>query len=304
MIIKLAGEQKSNDSWGLENYFVSETSNSFSESAKENIGDFSPKRESKLMISGYLAKRSWCLENQQTIRYLQSFSNLYMNDTRFWEYPFVFTNIKGRSQSKIIDIGCGQGTFAKILSMQGHRVIGVDNYESCWKDMENDLTKTGLRFANSDARDLKEFSDGEFDIALLISVIEHIPSNTIYCEKNRVPKTAAMLAAENPAKLAAISEALRVLKPNGLLIMTSDLYLDYPMDMNISWHELLGLEGLDIKDVSDARDLFISDNQIHKGRIMPVGFIIEKQESTEVSSFIMIDGFLTQGGEYFWFSGI
>jgi len=249
----------------------------FNESIKNQIAKSSLINKKQLKITGHVAKRSWCRDNQETIRYLQSFTDLNMNNTRFWEYPFVFTKIKERPTSKIIDIGCGKGTFASVLSTCGYSVVGADNYDSCWKDMAEDMARTGLLFINSEAGNLKEFSDGEFDIALLISVIEHIPSNTIWCEKRQQVKTAAMLAGETPKKIKVISEALRVTKPGGFLIITSDLYLDYPMDMNISWRNLLGVEGLSINDFYDTSDLYIVDNPIHKGRVLPLGIVIKKQ---------------------------
>jgi len=85
-----------------------------------------------------------------------------------------------------------------------------------------------------------------------------------------------MLRAEVPEKRKVIAEALRVVKPGGVVIITSDIYLDYPPGMNISWREMLGLGGIDVTDIGDASDLYISDNPIHKGRILPVGLVLEK----------------------------
>lgn len=268
----------------------------FNDAVKVRISHLGAKQH---LITGYFAKRSWCKENQQTIRYLQLFPQLYMHDTRFWEYPFVFSVIRDRPGSKIIDIGCGKGAFAAFLAKQGHKVVGVDNYESCWREMEHEMRETGLQFVNADARNLQGFQAGEFDIALLISAIEHIPSNTIYCEKKQTMKTAAMLREENPEKLKVISEALRVLKPGGLLVITSDYYLDYPMEVNISWRELLGVQGLEIDQATDTRDLYIADNPAHKGRILPLAIVIEKHDYLEVSNLAIISKNLRDGEYYF-----
>ena len=129
---------------------------------------------------------------------------------------------------------------------------------------------------NGDARDMSMIPDNIFDIALLISVIEHIPSNTIYCEKRQAWKSGEMLKAENPEKQRVISEMNRVVKPGGVSLITTDMYLDYPQDMNLSWVDLLGLPGVERDDLTTTDDLFIVDDPLHKGRVAPVGIVIEK----------------------------
>jgi ubiquinone/menaquinone biosynthesis C-methylase UbiE len=230
-----------------------------------------------MKAAGTLATRSWCRENANIIRYLLQFKELGQTGTRFWEYPFVFKHVMSRPKSKILDIGIGEGIFATILENSGHEVLGVDNYESCWTDHERIMKNTGIKVMNQDARDLSVFPDCSFDITILLSVIEHIPSNTIFCEKRRVIKTGQMLDEEIPDKRRVISEALRVLRPGGLLIITSDIYLDYPPEMNISWRKLIGLAGVGREDITDHNDLFFSDNPIHKGRVLPMGVLISKE---------------------------
>ncbi len=230
-----------------------------------------------LKTKGCFAERSWCRENRRIIRYLLGFEELRikMHGTRFWEYPFAFKEVMKRPKSRIVDIGIGRGAFASVLVKNGHQVVGVDNYGSCWSVTRDQREKEGIDYIDADARNLA-IQDGQFDLALLISMIEHVPSNTIFCEKRRTVKTAEMLRAEVPEKRKVIAEALRVVKPGGVVIITSDIYLDYPPGMNISWREMLGLGGIDVTDIGDASDLYISDNPIHKGRILPVGLVLEK----------------------------
>ena len=204
------------------------------------------------------------------------FPDLKMHGTRYWEYPFAFSLVMEKPGSKILDIGIGRGIFASILKEHGHDVVGVDNYESCWSSMKEVMDKTGITCIHADARDLNPIGDGEFDIALLISMIEHVPSNTIFCEKRQTIKTGAMLEAEIPQKLKVISEAVRVVRPGGIVVITSDIYIDYPAEMNLSWRKMLGLPGIDREDVNDLNDAYLYDNPIHKGRILPVGVVIKK----------------------------
>jgi len=232
-----------------------------------------------LIISVTPALRSWCRTHAPLIRELQSFANLDMQGTRFWEYPFALKHILERPKSNILDIGIGQGIFATILSRLDYRVTGVDNYESCWNQLKSTLGRTGIECVHGDARNLTMFDEATFDIALLISIIEHIPSNTIWCEKRKTAKTGDMLKAENGEKSRVVEEAIRVVKPGGKVIITSDVYLDYPQAMNISWKELLGISGIDREDITVWDDLYICDYPIHKGRVLPVAVTIEKLQS-------------------------
>jgi 2-polyprenyl-3-methyl-5-hydroxy-6-metoxy-1,4-benzoquinol methylase len=225
---------------------------------------------------GDYAKRSWCREHASLIRHLENVPGLNMIRGRFWEYPFVFEKVMERPNSRIIDIGMGDGVFAKMLSEKGHQVTGVDSHESCRSSSQDKISRDGLECFQADARCLEAFHDNQFDTALLVSVIEHIPSNTIWCEKRQTLKTGAILRAEIPEKVKALKEALRVVIPGGRVIITSDIYLDYPSEMNISWKELIGLTGIDRADFSRTDDLYITDNPIHKGRGLAIAIIIEK----------------------------
>lgn len=234
-------------------------------------------------ITGHLPLRSWCRENYKIFSKLQKYPQLRSDATRFWEYPFVYRMIRQRTKVKdgfILDIGGGDGSFAKVLS-DNYTVAIADNYDSpCWKNLDKNKDKD-LTYITNDCRNLNDIKDELFDITLLISVIEHVPSNTIFCEKRGMVKNPQLLASENKDKLKAIDEALRVTKKGGIVIITTDVYLDYPDDMNISWKELLGLEGFNRDDMFEydqniITDMFLIDNPIHKGRVLPICITIEK----------------------------
>lgn len=227
---------------------------------------------------GYVAKRSWLRQNADLVRSIETCPGLNMIRGRFWEYPFVFKTVMERPDSRILDIGTGNGVFAGILTGKGHRVVGLDNYRSCWSEMK-DISKGPVPMIHADARDLSMIRDEAFDAALLISVIEHIPSNTIWCEKRQRVKTGPMLREEILQKVKVLSECMRLLRPGGRLLITSDIYLDHPAGVNISWKELIGLGGINREDMNDLQDVYITDNPIHKGRGIAVGIVIEKEEA-------------------------
>lgn len=235
-------------------------------------------------ITGYLPLRSWCRNNINTFNKLKQHQDLRSDATRFWEYPFVYKMIRQRTKARdgyILDIGGGDGSFSKVLSDK-YTVAVADNYDSpCWKDLEKNKNKD-LTYISNDCRNLDKVEDELFDISILLSVIEHVPSNTIYCEKRGMIKNAKLLASENKDKLKAIHEALRVTKKGGIVIITTDIYLDHPDDMNISWKELLGLDGFNRDDIvkldqSTMADLYMIDNPIHKGHVLPICITIEKE---------------------------
>jgi len=235
-------------------------------------------KPSGFSVAGYYGQRSWCRSNAVLISHLQENRELDMQGTRMWEYSFVLKKVLERPNATILDIGIGEGVFAAILARKGYRVTGVDNYQARWNDLKSTQAKTGIECIDADARNLHMFQEASFDIALLISMIEHVPSNTIWCEKRKMVKTGDMLKEENPEKRMVIDEALRVVKPGGMLILTSDIYLDYPPEMNISWRELLGIGGIDRENFNGSDDLFICDNPIHKGRVLPIAVTIEKSQ--------------------------
>lgn len=98
---------------------------------------------------------------------------------------------------RILEIGCGLGGSAPLIT-ECKEFIGTDLSEIAMSQANTAFgDKPNFRFLPMDAMDLK-FDDGQFDIVLAREVIEHLPE---------------------PQK--AIREAFRVLKPNGLFLVTS-----------------------------------------------------------------------------------
>lgn len=236
-----------------------------------------------LKLHGYLATRAWLLAHEELVTRLKGLPGLKMpNNTRLWECPWVYAQLENRKCKSVLDIGAGTGEFMTFLHNEGYEVVGVDNYQALWA-MTPRVAPTEVDLRIGDALNLP-FEDGSFDAAVLLSVIEHIPSNTIYCERRRCIKTAQMLREEMPLKRLAITEALRMVKPGGAVILTSDIYLDHRPEVNISWEELLTLKGIDRSDLwpysgtlEQLWRLYFVDFPMHKGRILPIGVTIDKR---------------------------
>ncbi|KKS95350.1 MAG: 3-demethylubiquinone-9 3-O-methyltransferase [Microgenomates group bacterium GW2011_GWC1_43_13] len=101
-------------------------------------------------------------------------------------------DLKGKS---FLDTGCGLGYFSEKANKLGAKVTAVDIGENL-VDITRKRVKKG-NFKTASASDLP-FRDEVFDVILSTEVVEHV---------------------ENPQK--ALKEAVRVLKKNGVLVITT-----------------------------------------------------------------------------------
>lgn len=114
---------------------------------------------------------------------------------------------------RVLDIGCGNGYYLYLLSNLGVKLdlTGVDNDRNALKSADKLLNKKNVKTVIGDATKLP-FRNFRFDKVLISEVIEHIGD-----EKK------------------ALSEISRVLKPKGLLILTT-CNNDYPFFWDpINW---------------------------------------------------------------------
>lgn len=127
----------------------------------------------------------------------------YATYSRIWEYPWVWLQLepmKGRSL-RLLDIGSEKSPFPWFLATQGFDVIISDitaNYWRVWQGASRQL-KVAVSKRILDAQNL-DLPTASVDVYLSVSVIEHIPD-----------------------KAKVTTEAARVLRPGGLLVMTFDI---------------------------------------------------------------------------------
>ena len=98
---------------------------------------------------------------------------------------------------KILDLGCGNGRFFKLLKDKDVNYIGVDFSEKLIEIAKKKYPK--VKFQVADALDLP-FPNNYFDKIYSIATLHHIPSKQF--------------------RLQLLKETRRILKPNGLLILT------------------------------------------------------------------------------------
>ncbi len=113
---------------------------------------------------------------------------------------WMCANVSGEH---VLDLGCSQGIASLLLARDGHQVVGVDIDPGAIEFARNELLKESeavrrrVRFELIEAGRLP-FEDASFDSVLLGEVIEHLA---------------------RPERV--IAEALRVLRPNGRIVLTT-----------------------------------------------------------------------------------
>ena len=113
------------------------------------------------------------------------------------EFDNFLTHIQ--ENDYIADLGCGNGRFLQFLKEKKikFKYIGIDNSKNLLKAAEK--SHTGHQFIHGDLLDLP-LEDNHIDIAASIASLHHIPSR-------KFRKTA-------------IDEIYRILKPNGIALIT------------------------------------------------------------------------------------
>ncbi len=116
----------------------------------------------------------------------------------FWsELEFIKKYVK--KNDKVLDIGCGNGRLSDILIDKNIQYTGIDFSKELINIAKKERKNNG-NFIQANALSLP-FKDNSFDVIFSIAVLHHIPS-----KENR---------------LLFISEVNRVLKPEGIFIVTT-----------------------------------------------------------------------------------
>jgi len=150
------------------------------------------------------------------------------------EFSIFRDYVKGGDE--ILDIGCGNGRLLELLKGKNIEYIGVDNSERLIEIAKRRLQPTRhpeykAKFLVADTLNLP-FPNDYFDKVFLIAVLHNIPSKEL--------------------RFKALQEARRVLKPEGLLILTVwDIRRKETVILILKhlFLKLIGKSQLDFKDV-------------------------------------------------------
>jgi len=119
--------------------------------------------------------------------------------------------------SRVLDIGCHQGEFLKMLGQKISPSVGIDPL------YHGNATSYGHQFLSQEFQEPLPFEDASFDVVVLLATIEHMQE-----------------------KSAVASEAKRLLRTDGLVIITTpSLYVD----QILSFLLLIGLvDGMSLEE--------------------------------------------------------
>ncbi|HEX8864446.1 MAG TPA: methyltransferase domain-containing protein [Lentzea sp.] len=86
-------------------------------------------------------------------------------------------HLPARTPSRVLDVGCGQGTQLLRLARHGHHVTGVDSSRALLDELElalggePDAVRARVRTVQDDVRNLGSFEAGSFDVVLCHGVL-------------------------------------------------------------------------------------------------------------------------------------
>ena len=150
--------------------------------------------------------------------------------------------LKGISTPNILEVGAGTGRYSVTLAKQGRQVTAVELIEHNLEVLKSKLEGTEpITAFQGNALDLSRLSDNSFDLTMLLGPMYHLFTKE--------------------EKLKALSEAVRVTKPGGYILvaycMNEPTILQYVFGLN-HVHEVMELNMLtpDWHCISDPKELF------------------------------------------------
>ena len=130
---------------------------------------------------------------------------------RYIEYPWAIGNLPS-PPAKVLDVGCSGSIFPLLLKALGYETYGID--------IRQYYPQGKFFFTKSDVS-VNLYQDDFFDVITAISVVEHIGLKGRYSAHEDM---------EGDVK--ALQEIYRILKPEGLFLMTVPIKLELKITRN------------------------------------------------------------------------
>jgi len=113
---------------------------------------------------------------------------------------YIERQAQGLDAKVVLDVGCGGGILAEAMAQKGARVTGIDMAELSLKVARLHLHESGLEvdYQHTTVEDFAADNAARFDIVTCLELLEHVP---------------------DPASV--IDAAVRLLKPGGLLFLST-----------------------------------------------------------------------------------
>jgi len=134
------------------------------------------------------------------------------------------------TDKKILNIGCGNGSFEFLVGDKAKEIVGIDiKYEDIFQAKEECSNLKNVNFVELNLLE-KDLPDGSPDVVTMFDVIEHITKNT---------------------EIIILKKIYKILKPNGQIVISTPLknftkYLDpawyiYPRHRHYTKEQLIEL---------------------------------------------------------------
>ena len=186
------------------------------------------------------------------MNYLEEYYNNYDEEGRLLsrhgqvEYLTTMKYIKecleGVSDPHILEVGAGTGRYSVTLAKQGHKVTAVELVEHNLEILKSKLDGTeSISAIQGNALDLSAFEDNSFDLTMVLGPMYHLY--------------------KKEEKLTALSEAIRVTKPGGYILvaycMNEPTVIQYVFGLN-RLSEVMDFNMItsDWHCISEPKDLF------------------------------------------------
>ena len=126
----------------------------------------------------------------------------------------VLSMVSPQPRERLLDVGCGSGLYLEPFRQEGAYVTGLDPSVTMLDRARKHLG-LGVDLFQGKPDDLP-FEDNEFDIVLLIMVLDHADNpETVLAEAFRVARSRVFVGTLNGFSLAALSQRIRgIMKPD------------------------------------------------------------------------------------------
>ena len=98
--------------------------------------------------------------------------------------PAVLKFLRQGAARRVLDLGCGNGTFTARIAAAGHDVVGIDASASGIR-IASRLVPAGTFLEASLEHPLPPSLRGQFDAVTAVEVIEHLPMPGVLCARAR-----------------------------------------------------------------------------------------------------------------------
>ena len=192
---------------------------------------------------------------------------------KHWEYPWTLANLRLRKGMKVLDAGCGKSPLQFIMSNLGCKVFGIDNAENVqWHGIDRNLSKRfgcSIEYRKESLVNIS-YKSNTFDRICCVSVIEHCRATS-----NESNLTEPLSEDDYIFQKKIIEELIRVLKPEGILVLTVDFNIPRDnclMESNVSISNILSANqsimfGTKCSDLFPGEDGFDFQKILHNSDI-------------------------------------